>query len=125
MQNDKRALDVDKFLKGLQTYIDGKMKRYNLLFAVNGGAFALAKFMKSDGDRVLGGLELWQIALGAIIFTVLMTIDIWLFAKNIKGVLVREDPVFENKMFGRFGKIILVSLCVILILGWVLAGFTK
>ena len=31
-------------LQILQAYTEGKMKRYGLLFSVNGGAFALAKF---------------------------------------------------------------------------------
>lgn len=46
------ASDPDK-LDGLRTYIDGKFKRYNILFAVNGGAFAVAKlFGKSETTKL-------------------------------------------------------------------------
>jgi hypothetical protein len=32
----------------LRTYIDGKMRRYYLMFAVNGGAFAIAQLMRDE-----------------------------------------------------------------------------
>ena len=63
-------------LTALSAYIDGKMKRYSLMFAVNGGAFAVAKLMTEAGkgsDTVLlGHLKLWHLALGAILFTILI-----------------------------------------------------
>ena len=75
-------------LNGLATYIDGKMKRYSLMFAVNGGAFAIAKLMAENGKAsntiLLGHLQLWHLALGAILFTVLMVIDIYLFGQMMK-----------------------------------------
>ena len=37
-------------LKTIETYIDGKMRRYTLLFAVNGGAFAIAQLFKDQGN---------------------------------------------------------------------------
>ena len=42
-------------ISGVNAYIDGKMKRYSLMFAVNGGAFALAKLLPDprDGHQAL------------------------------------------------------------------------
>ena len=43
-------------LDGLRTYIDGKMRRYNLLFTVN-GRFAIAQLLtNSQNKTMLGGL---------------------------------------------------------------------
>ncbi len=39
-------------LEGLNTYTTGKMKRYSLLFAVNGGAFAIAKLLGESETNV-------------------------------------------------------------------------
>jgi hypothetical protein len=40
-------------------YEDGKHRRYSLLFAVNGGAFAIAKvFAEKNAGAVLGNLSL-------------------------------------------------------------------
>ena len=46
-------------LDGIRTYIDGKMRRYNLLFTVNGGVFAIAQLLTdSQNKTMLGGLTL-------------------------------------------------------------------
>ncbi len=115
--------DIDQFLKGMDTYINGKMKRYNLLFAVNGGAFGLAKLMSEDDHQILGGLNLSHISFGAILFSLIMTFDIWIFAKNFKKALVAVDPAFQGQMFGIYGKIILLLLCALLVSAWLLAAF--
>lgn len=105
---------------GLGKYIDGKMKRYSLMFAVNGGAFAIAKLM-ADADKagntvLLGNLKLWHLALGAIVFTLLMVVDIYLWGQMMR-----------NKFLGNFafsvpGKIILIFLGTLLISAWVLVA---
>jgi len=104
-------------LDGLRTYIDGKMKRYNLLFAVNGGAFAIAKLMGQNTHNI-GGLTLKQLAIGAMIFTVVMTLDIWLW-----GQMMRKDFFSGGSVFTPIGKAILLLLAFLLILGWGLAAF--
>ena len=51
-------------LSGMSAYIDGKMKRYSLLFSVNGGAFLIAKlFTEKDTRAALGGYrrKLWRL----------------------------------------------------------------
>lgn len=106
-------------LGGMSTYIDGKMKRYSLMFSVNGGAFLIAKlFSEENTRRVLGGLSPKALAVGAILFTLLMWRDIYLFADMMK----RE--FFDGKLvFQRQGPLILHALCSLIIIGWLLAAF--
>ena len=107
-------------LTALATYIDGKMKRYSLMFAVNGGAFAVAKLMTETGNAgntiLLGHLRLWHLALGAILFTILIVVDIYLWArmmkKNFLGCLAFNTP----------GKLILIFLGVLLVSAWALVA---
>jgi hypothetical protein len=106
-------------LDGLSTYIDGKMKRYSLLFAVNGGAFAIAKLLGDPaGQRVVGGLSLRALAVGAIIFSLLMWRDIYLFGEMMRNKFFGGTLVFEKG-----GKRILAVLSLLLISGWLLAAF--
>jgi hypothetical protein len=107
-------------LSGLATYIDGKMKRYSLMFAVNGGAFAVAKLMteadKAGNTILLGNLRLWHLALGAILFTVLLVIDIYLWGQMMKKKFL-GDLAFNGP-----GKLILVFLGVLLVSAWLLVA---
>ena len=109
LETDPQKLD------GLRTYIDGKMRRYSLMFSVNGGAFAIAKLMTdANSAKLLGYLSIRQLALGAIVFTILMAIDIWWF-----GQMMRERFLGEIA-FSRRGKLILILLAALLISGWLL-----
>lgn len=77
-------LDTNKdVLDRLGAYIDGKMKRYNLLFAVNGGAYAIARL-----NPLPGALTVSAIADGAIIFTAVMAVDIWLWGQTMRDQFV-------------------------------------
>ncbi|MFQ5936627.1 MAG: hypothetical protein ACE5LB_09480 [Acidiferrobacterales bacterium] len=106
-------------LDGLNTYIDGKMKRYYLLFAVNGGAFAIAKLLgSSETHGAVGGLSLQALAVGCVLFTALMWRDIYAF-----GELMRVQFFDGQVVFQEGGKLILASLCVLLMLAWLLAAF--
>ncbi len=131
-------------LTGLTTYIDGKMRRYSLLFTVNGGAFAIAKLLgEQQGGRVLGDLSLQAVAIGAVVFTCLMWLDIFFFGEMMRNQffggnrsggrgIVEEMKCFWNNekdnrdeplVFGPQGKFVLGALCTLLILGWSLAAF--
>lgn len=106
-------------LEGLNTYTTGKMKRYYLLFAVNGGAFAIAKlFGESETNVAVGGLSLQALAVGCILFTALMWRDIYAFGELMRLQFFGGKDVFEEG-----GKLILACLCVLLMLGWLLAAF--
>jgi hypothetical protein len=111
--------DQSDRLAGMNTYIDGKLKRYNLLFAVNGGAFAIAQLLAdADTQPLLGGITPRMLALGAIGFTILMAIDIWLF-----GTMMRREFFDNTLVFSTVGKLILLALALLLISGWLLAAF--
>ncbi len=108
-------------LDGLRTYIDGKMRRYNLLFTVNGGTFAIARLMADpQNEKILGGLTLQTLAVGAAAFTFLMCLDIWYW-----GDMIRRDFFGGSQVFGRPGRVILVTLGALLITGWLLAAFGR
>jgi hypothetical protein len=106
-------------------YEAGKKRRYDLLFAVNGGAFAIAKFLESGGDKplassgykVLGSLTLLHLVIGMILFTILMCFDIFKFGENIR------DRYLYGAVFGRPGQIVLVLLGALICLGWLFAAF--
>ena len=109
--------DDPEKLDGLRTYIDGKMRRYGLLFSVNGGAFAIAKLMADDNTaKLLGRLSVQHLAVGAIIFTIVMVVDIWLFAQMVRREFLGELA------FSKLGKSILLLLGTLLITCWVLVA---
>jgi hypothetical protein len=111
LETDTQKLD------GMRTYIDGKMRRYSLLFSVNGGALAIAKLMAdANTSKLLGRLSVWHLALGAIVFTIVMVIDIWLF-----GQMMRRR-FLEELAFSIAGKIILLLLGTLIIIGWMLVA---
>lgn len=111
LENDQQKLD------GLRTYIDGKMRRYGLLFSVNGGALAIAKLMADDNTaKLLGRLSVRQLALGAIVFTIVMVVDIWRF-----GQMMRKKFLGELA-FSKPGKIILLMLGMLLVVSWLLVA---
>jgi hypothetical protein len=113
------AVGASERLDGLSLYSTGQMKRYYLLFAVNGGAFAIAKlFAESETRVIVGGLSLQALAVGCILFTALMWRDIYAF-----GELLRTQIFGGKGIFQEGPKLILACLCVLLILGWLLAAF--
>ncbi len=112
LESDAQKLD------GLRTYIDGKMRRYGLLFSVNGGALAIGKLMAdANTATLLGGLKITHIAVGAIIFTIIMVIDIWLFGRMMK----RE--FLDELAFSLPGKTILLLLGALIVAAWALVMY--
>ena len=101
------------YAEGFRAYEDGKHRRYNLLFAVNGAAFALAKFMteRAEGTALLGHLTLVHVALGMIVFSALMTADIYMFGDKMSDL---ED------VFGGPGRAVLVLIGALLCVAWLL-----
>jgi hypothetical protein len=107
-------------IAAMNAYIDGKMKRYNLLWAVNGGAFAVARLLwpgRTD-TMVLGGLSIEALAIGASVFTVLMCVDIWMF-----GQLMRDKFFGGTTVFGWPGRWVLTMIGALIVGGWLLAAF--
>lgn len=113
-------------------YEDGKHRRYNLLFAVNGGAFALAKLLTErtssavaaaqdcsqklsqlcagSDAAVLGSLTLGHVAIGMIIFSAIMTADIFMF-----GCKMRKA---SKDFFERPGQVVVLLVGLLLCVGW-------
>jgi len=90
-----------------------------LLFSVNGGAFAVAKLLVGAEGKstVLGQLTLPELSWGMILFTVIMIADIYAF-----GHKMSHD--FSLKVFGRIGKLVLISIGLLICCGWFLVAHT-
>lgn len=115
-------------LKTMETYIDGKMRRYTLLFAVNGGAFAIGQlFTDSENAPNLGALSIEALAVGAVLFTWLMWIDIWAWGTMMRHYFNELYPETERtrlglEVFSNPGKAILTLLVLLITGGWLLAA---
>jgi hypothetical protein len=121
-----------------RAYEEGKHRRYNLLFAVNGGAFAVVQWFFGTADlklrkvdlvhtflgnltvsntSFLGDLKLWQLSLGMALFTTVMVVDVFLFGQKMS----KEMP--ELGLFGRPGKLVLILIGALICAGWTLVSF--
>src|SRR5438876_7488483 len=80
--------DEKKVPESFKTYEEGKHRRYTLLFAVNGGAFALAKFIadKDSSTASVGGLKLAYLCYGMALFTRVMRLDIFGFGQRLRRI---------------------------------------
>jgi hypothetical protein len=102
-------------------YEAGKDRRYNLLFAVNGGVLAIAGLTKGD-DVLLDGLPLDVVAVGMAIFTIVMGIDIWVFGTGMRR---RGNDLGEGAtqgMFSWWGRGVLAGICALIVLAWLLVA---
>jgi len=127
---------------GFTAYENGKHRRYELLFAVNGGAFTLVKLLptiaKALPDPVkvneiltdpempfLGQLRVNHVALGMIAFTVIMFVDIATFGRAMRQWHYRIYPekqkwrLAEN-IFSLIGFFVLFALCALICSCWYL-----
>jgi len=107
------TLEHDVPREDSELYLEGKMRRYSLLFSVNGGAFLIAKLI-GDG-KPTGGLSMFGLSVGAAVFTIIMTADIWLW-----GAGMREKH--GAKLFRPVGQTILLMIGALLFSGWMLVG---
>jgi hypothetical protein len=107
-----------KLPESFKAYEDGKHRRYSLLFAVNGGAFAVGRLFL-DGKAVpgLGGLTLHRLSFGMIVFTIVMTLDIFMFGEKMRSAYFADA-------FGWQGKVVLMVIGILLCAGWFFAGLT-
>lgn len=108
-------------------YESGKQRRYSLLFAVNGGAFAVVSlWIKSlddqdvddpSGEPILGALTQAQFGWGMALFCLLMFIDLWAFGwKHYDATRSSRETLFRWP-----GRLVLIGLSTLLISGWLLA----
>ena len=100
--------------ESFKLYEDGKHRRYSLLFGVNGGAFAVARlFTDAEAVSLLGNLTLGQLAIGMIIFTIVMTADIFVFGEKMRKTYLEDT-------FGKYGKAVLLLIGFLICAGWFL-----
>lgn len=100
--------------ESFRTYEDGKHRRYSLLFAVNGGAFAVAKlFAEGKAVNVLGNLTLPELSIGMILFTIVMTVDIFMFGEKMR-------TTYSLDAFSWQGKTVLIMIGILICAGWFL-----
>jgi hypothetical protein len=113
--NEEQPMNSD-VPSSFKAYEDGKQRRYQLLFAVNGGAFAVAKlFLGQGAPYVLGNLTLRQLSIGMFLFTAVMTADIYMFGENMRKKYLPDA-------FGPQGKIVLILMGGLIALGWLLVA---
>jgi hypothetical protein len=105
-----------KVPESFKDYEDGKHRRYNLLFGVNGGAFAIAKlFADKNAAAVLGNLTLHELSFGMILFTIVMVADIFMFGEKMRTTYLPDA-------FGWQGKVVLLWIGLLLCAGWFLVA---
>ena|SRR5215475_2867514 len=110
------SFEEKKVPESFKLYEDGKHRRYSLLFAVNGGAFTIAKlFAEKNAAAVLGNLSLERLSFGMILFTVVMVVDIFMFGQKIRDAYLPDA-------FGWQGKIVLSLLGILICAGWFLVS---
>jgi len=117
MTNNKEYNPEEKKVpESFKAYEDGKHRRYTLLFAVNGGAFAVAKlFADPYTANVLGSLTLRQLSGGMILFTIVMVLDIYMFGEKMRTQYLPDA-------FSWQGKTVLVLLGILICAGWFLVA---
>ncbi len=117
--DDARPFSLISFPEACKLYEDGKHRRYELLFAVNGGAFAIAKLITPQAE--LGSLRQPQIAVGMVLFTILMVYDIFTFGATWTRVGKRIVPPEDYEFFGLRGRVVLLAIGLLLCTGWLLS----
>jgi hypothetical protein len=124
-----------------KAYEEGKHRRYNLLFAVNGGAFAVARFFTTDPedfrgpeDNLVGSLTYGQLSLGMVLFTIVMVLDIYMFGENMRQQTIKPNSTNHgllkllfsselSKLFSWQGKLVLFLIGLLISAGWTLVSF--
>jgi hypothetical protein len=104
-------------------YEDGKARRYNLLFAVNGGVLAVAKAVGDQGNHFLEGLTLRNVAIGLALFTIVMGIDIWAFGLGMREAGKDNGPDKWRGIFSWWGRGVLAAICALMIAAWLFVAF--
>jgi len=111
----------DSYATAFRLYEDGKHRRYQLLFAVNGGAFTVAKiFCEANTPCSVGNLSLNEIAYGLAAFTVLMTVDMMVFGQRMRLAVDDAKRGWFEGMFSLWGKGVLTLISLLIVVGWVL-----
>jgi hypothetical protein len=111
--------------KLFNAYENGKHRRYSLLFAVNGGAFAVAKLLDAKGTAGVGNLTMSHLAVGMILFTAVMSFDILTFGLKMRKLWKESVPDLQKTSIGEGlfalpGWIVLAAIWLLISSGWLL-----
>jgi hypothetical protein len=114
-----RGSAFSDYEKEFTAYESGKHRRYGLLFAVNGGAFTLAKLSHEHAQEGwLGRLSLDDLALGMIAFTLIMVYDIVTFGIGMRDLARKPHWSLWTGIFSLIGLLVLFVLCLLICAGW-------
>ena len=100
-----------------KAYEEGKHRRYDLLFKVTGGAFAIASLLPRAGndDRILNNLHLWHVSAGMAVLTTVLTADIFAFGLKMHH---KDEALFRWQ-----GRLVLFLIGLLLTAAWVQVSF--
>ncbi len=107
-----KQLDVENF----KAYDEAKHRRFNLLFAVNGGAFAIVKLLMegkiTESTAVLlRNLTFCCLSVAMIVFTVVMVLEIHKFRKKAKDF-------FPEHTLTTPGMVVVILIGSLICLAW-------
>ena len=104
--------------EALDYYENGKHRRYTMLFSINGGAFAVAKVLVGHSPQtaiVLGSLSIQQLAIGMMLCTCVVVLDIFAFGERVR-------TTYLENAFQCQSKVVLFLLGGLLFAGWLLVA---
>jgi|GEM_PF-2650722 len=105
-----------------RAYEAGKGRRYGLLFAVNGGAFAIETFLFKGPGALPVPLLVWAllcVPAGMIVYTLSMRADISAFGHAMRRMDARPEA---ERLFGPKGRRHLAIVTALLVCGWASAA---
>ncbi len=120
-RNNETKESLISLREAFELYENGKHRRYELLFAVNGGAFAVAKLIDPNHPD-LGRLHLLQLAVGMILFTVVMVYDVYKFGEKWHNLGLEISASPTHLIFGTPGRVVLFAIGLLLCAGWALVA---
>jgi hypothetical protein len=104
-----KATGFTEYKDAFSAYEDGKQRRYQLLFAVNGGVLAISNVSHGAWRNLL-------LSVLMIFFTIVMAADIRSFGERFHG----DHP----DMFGKPGQRVLRNMSLLLCLAWLGLGLS-
>jgi hypothetical protein len=134
---DEASIVKPRISPVFKEYEDGKHRRYELLFKVNGAAFAIVSLAAEAkaSDFVYQVIGLRTLAFGLAAFCVVMGLDICTFGLKMRKMNAeywqridgrqQETPAPKTdlaELFAWPGKAVLLAIVALLVIGWCLVA---